>query len=89
MFRVSMPTVKRRNRSLKIPSKKHVKRVSLKSKNHAKRHTKRNKVKRTRRSRRGGVSERKSAKEAISSMRAAQTYNSNIFNERIRDSIPV
>jgi len=89
MFRVSMPTVKRRNRSLKRPSKKHVKRVSLKSKNHAKRHTKRNKVKRTRRSRRGGVSERKSAKEAISSMRAAQTYNSNIFNERIRDSIPV
>ena len=86
-----MPTVKRRNRSLRRSSKKHLnlKRVSLKSKNHAKRHTKRKKVKRTRRSRRGGVSERKSAKEAISSMRAAQTYNSNIFNERIRDSNPV
>lgn len=86
-----MPTVKRRNRSLKRSSKKHLnlKRVSLKSKNHAKRHTNRKKVKRTRRSRRGGVSERKSAKEAISSMRAAQTYNSNIFNERIMDSNPV
>ena len=82
-----MTTVKRRNRlsKSKRPSKKHLKRVSLKSK----RPTKRKKVKRTRRSQRGGVSERKSAQEAISSMRAAQTYNSNVFNERIRDSIPV
>ena len=82
-----MTTVKRRNRlsKSKRPSKKYLKRVSLKSK----RPTKRKKVKRTRRSQRGGVSERKSAQEAISSMRAAQTYNSNVFNERIRDSIPV
>ena len=83
-----MTTVKMRNRlsKSKRPSKKHLKRVSLKSK----RPTKRKKVKRTRRSQRGGVSERKSAQEAISSMRAAQTYNSsNVFNERIRGSIPV
>jgi len=88
MIIVSMTTVKMRNRlsKSKRPSKKHLKRVSLKSK----RPTKRKKVKRTRRSQRGGVSERKSAQEAISSMRAAQTYNSsNVFNERIRGSIPV
>jgi len=87
MFIVSMTTVKRRNRlsKSKRPSKKYLKRVSLKSK----RPTKRKKVKRTRRSQRGGVSERESAKDAISSMRASQTYNSNVFNARIKGSIPV